>query len=87
MADNNKRYYCSFVKEIDGELTPHVVVVTAPNNIVARAVLCKQYGVVNEIIPEDRRWWNDREGIKTIRLSDTNAYVDDEGNLSHYPRA
>jgi len=88
MADNNKRYYCSFVKKTeDGELKPNVVVITAPNSTVARAILCYQHGVVNIIIPEERRWWNDREGIKTIRLSDTNTYVDDEGNISHYPRA
>jgi len=87
MATNNKRYICSFVKEVEGELKPNVVVVTASNNIIARAILCEQYGVENFIIPSERRWWNDQAGIKTIRLSDTNTYVDDNGVTSHYPRA
>lgn len=86
MANNNKRYICSFVKEINGELKPNVVVITASNNVIARAMLCEQYGVENAMIPEDRCWWNDQAGIKTIRLSDTNTYVDDEGIISHYPR-
>ena len=87
MAKGNKRYICSFVKEVDGELKPNVVVVTAPNNVIARAVLVQDYGVVNEMIPKERQWWNDQLGIKTIRLSDTNTYVDDEGVISHDPRA
>jgi hypothetical protein len=83
----NKRYICSFVKEVDGELKPNVVVVVAPNNVIARALLVQDYSVVNEIIPEARQWWNDQPGIKTIRQSETNTYVDDEGNISHDPRA
>ena len=83
----NKRYICSFVKEVDGELKPNVVVVVASNNVIARALLVQEYGVVNEIIPEERQWWNDQPGIKTIRQSETNTYVDDEGNISHDPRA
>ena len=86
MANNNKRYICSFVKKVDGELKPNVVVITASNNVIARARLCEQYSVENTMIPEDRHWWNDQAGIKTIRLSDTNTYVDDEGIISHYPR-
>jgi hypothetical protein len=86
MAKNNKRYYCSFVKEVDGELKPNVVVIIAPNNVIAKAVLCEQYGVKNRSIPIDRQWFNDQDGIKTIRLSDTNTYVDDEGIISHDPR-
>ena len=87
MAKNNKRYICSFVKEVDGELKPNVVVVIAPNNVVAKAVLCQQYEVEDRSIPSDRAWRNDQAGIKTIRLSDTNTYVDDEGNISHDSRA
>jgi len=83
----NKRYICSFVKEVDGELKPNVVVVIAANNVLARAVLVQDYDVHNEMIPEERHWWNDQPGIKTIRQSDTNTYVDDEGNISHDPRA
>lgn len=86
MARNNKRYYCSFVKEVNDELKPHVIVVTAPNNVIARAILCEEHGVENVSIPSERAWRNDQAGIKTIRLSDTNTYVDDEGNISHYPR-
>ena len=86
MAKNNKRYYCSFVKEVDGELKPNVIVVIAPNSLVAKVILCKKYGVENVSIPSDRAWRNDQAGIKTIRLSDTNTYVDDEGNISHDPR-
>ncbi|MHA1199673.1 MAG: hypothetical protein ACTSQF_10135 [Candidatus Heimdallarchaeaceae archaeon] len=86
MANNNKRYICSFIKEIDGELKRNVVIITASNNIIARAMLCEQYGVENIIIHPDRQWKNDQAGIKTIRLSDTNTYVDDKGIISHYPR-
>jgi len=87
MANNNKRYYCSFVKEVDGELKPNVVVIVAPNSVVARATLCHQYGVEKWAIPSDRAWRNDQAGVKTIRLSDTNTYVDDEGNISNDPGA
>ena len=86
MATNNQRYICSFVKEIEGELKPNVVVITAPNNVIARAVLCETYGVKNITLHPDHYWRNDQAGIKTIRLSDTNTYVDDEGIISHYPR-
>ena len=86
MAKGNKRYICSFVKEVDGEMKPNVVVVIAPNNVVARAILIQDYNVVDETIPTERLWWNDQPGIKTIRLSETNTYVDDEGNISHDPR-
>ena len=86
MARDNIRYICSFVKRVDGELKPNVVVVIAPNNVIARALLVQNYNVVNEMIPKDRHWFNDRPGIKTIRVSDTNTYVDDEGVISHYPR-
>ena len=86
MAKNNKRYICSFVKEVDGKLKPNVVVIVAPNNIIARAILCEQYSVKNIMLPGDRTWRNDMLGIKTIRLSDTNTYVDDEGNTSNDPR-
>lgn len=86
MAKNNKRYICSFVKEVNGELKPNVIVVIAPNNIVAKAILCEEHGVEDHMISPDRHWRNDEKGIKTIRLSDTNTYVDDEGVISHYPR-
>lgn len=70
----NKRYICSFVKEIDGELKPNVVVIAAPNNIIAAAKLCEKYGVVNHEIPTELRRNNGEAGIKTIRLSETNTY-------------
>ena len=53
-TDNNKkRYICSFVKEIDGKLVPNVVVIVAPNNIVAKAVLCNKYIVKNVQISKE----------------------------------
>ena len=85
MARNNQRYICSFVKEINGEFQPNVVVITAPNNVIARAMLCQEYTVVNIMIDKDDWWRNNKAGIKNIRLSDTNTYVDDEGNISHDP--
>ena len=86
MAKNNKRYICSFVKEVDNELKPNVIVVIAPNSLIARGILCVEHGVENITIPTDEQWRNDQAGIKTIRQSDTNTYVDDEGNISHDPR-
>lgn len=86
MAKNNKRYICSFIKKVDDEYKRNVVVVIAPNNIVARAILCEEYKVENRMINPDRHWLNNEAGIKTIRLSDTNTYVDDEGIISHDPR-
>jgi len=71
----NKRYICSFVKIIDNELKPNVVVIEAPNNIIARAKLCERYGVLNKEINKDRLRLNAEEGIKDIRLSETNTYV------------
>lgn len=70
----NKRYICSFVKEVDGELKPNVVVIAAANNIIAAAKLCEKYGVVNHQIPKELHRANSEEGIKTIRLSETNTY-------------
>ena len=86
MANGNKRYYCSFVKEVDGELKPNVVVIVATSKVTARSILCETHGVVDFSIPKDRLWFNDQLGIKTIRLSETNTYVDDEGVISHDPR-
>lgn len=86
MARDNMRYICSFVKEVDDELKPNVVVIVAPNNVIARATLVREYNVVNKMISKDRHWFNDQLGIKTIRLSETNTYVDDEGIISHDSR-
>lgn len=67
----NKRYICSFVKEDEnGELKPNVVVVAAPNSLIARAVLCEKYKVKNKSASRN----NTEEGVKTIRESDTNKY-------------
>jgi len=80
----DKRYICSFVKKVGNELKPNVVVIAAPNNIVARAKLCEQYGVLNIQINIDRLRLNEEEGIKDIRLSETNTYVGGarDGDLS-----
>jgi len=75
-----KRFICSFVKLIDGKLIPDVVVIPASNNIIARADLCQRYGVKNLMIDRDRLRDNAEEGIKTIRLAETNTY---EGDTSH----
>jgi hypothetical protein len=65
------RYICSFVlKNKAGRLVPNVVVITATNDLMARAQLCSQYGVPNVAIKDNF----DKEGIKKIRLSDTNRY-------------
>lgn len=70
-----KRFICSFVKKMsDGELKPNVVVIAADNSIVAKALLCQTYGVVNKEIPKERHWANDTEGIKKIRQAETNVY-------------
>jgi len=66
-----KRYICSYVKRDnkDGELKPNVVVVAAANPILARVILCQQYGAVDKSIRN-----NNEEGIKTIRQAETNIY-------------
>ena len=78
-----KRYICSFVKkDSNGISEPHVVVIAAHNSIIARAILCEKYNVVNNDIPKDHYYTNDIEGIKTIRLSDTNVYEGETENDS-----
>ena len=75
MANDNKRYICSFVKKINNEFIPNVVVIIASNLILARAVLVDIYGVNNVMVDKDQAWRNNVEGIKTIRLSETNTYA------------
>ena len=66
-----KRYICSFVKKDNqGELKPNVVVVAAMGPIIARAIICQKYGVINKPAARD----NSEEGIKTIREVETNTY-------------
>ena len=85
----DKRYICSFVKlNADGELKPNVVVIAASNQLMAKAKLCESYGVKNVFIDKDKVRLNSEEGIKTIRLSDTNVYakggddeIDDNGPM------
>lgn len=76
----DKRYICSFVKEIDGVFKPNVVVIEAPNNIIARVKLCEKHGVLN--VPIDKRYQDiyKEEGIKDVRLSETNTYVGGQGD-------
>jgi len=81
MGNGDKRYICSFVEKLkDGSYMPRVVVIAAPNNIIARAILCEKHGAKNEMIDPNRLQLNADEGIKTIRLSETNTYVDDRLN-------
>jgi hypothetical protein len=71
MRTGKKRYICSFVKkDRDGNLKPNVVVVAATNEVIARSVLCSDYNVPNVAIKNNF----EKEGIKTIRLSETNKY-------------
>lgn len=76
MATENrkKRYICSFVEKVDGVLKPNVVVIAAHNNIIAKALLCEKYGVRNHEIDKNRLRLNLEEGIKSIRLAETNVY-------------
>lgn len=73
-SERKKRYICSFVTKIDKKFVPNVVVIAASNNIIARALLCKRYGVKNIDIPTSKRHSYDMEGINSIRLSETNVY-------------
>ncbi len=73
-TEKKKRYICSFVKNINGELKPNVVVVAASNSLMAKVLLCKRYEVKNVDIPKERHKLNDMEGIKTIRIAETNVY-------------
>jgi hypothetical protein len=78
-----KRYICSFVKKnVDGILKPNVVVIAATNEVIARAQLRAKYNVPNVAIKDNC----DKEGVKTIRLSETNTYEGEaEGdNFSQY---
>lgn len=79
-AEKKKRYICSFVKQTRDGMKPNVVVVAATNNLIARAVLCEQYGVKNADVPKERFHLNDTEGIKSIRLAETNVYEGESVN-------
>lgn len=78
----NKRYICSFVKKINNELVPNVVVICASNNIVARAKLCQKYNVLNVMIDKEKSYTE--EGIKNIRVSETNTYEGEESRENFY---
>lgn len=75
MRTGKKRYICSFIKYNEkGELKPNVVVVAARNDVIARALLNLQHGAVNKTVKPNNYGDYTEEGIKSIRLSETNTY-------------
>jgi hypothetical protein len=81
MRTGKKRYICSFYKRnSDGIIKPNVVVVAAVNDLIARIKLCQDYGIPNHSLTSKEKAERSREGIKTIRLSETNKY---EGELEY----
>lgn len=76
-----KRFICTFVKKNqNGEFKSNVVVIAAHNELLAEAILCETYDIPNKIVKETSINGYDKEGIRTIRLAETNTY---EGELSH----
>ena len=76
-----KRYICTFVKkDQNGEFKPNVVVVAAHNETLAQAILCETYNVPTKFIQRAETGEYDKEGIRTIRLAETNTY---EGGSEH----
>jgi len=71
-----KRYICTFVKKNqNGEFIPNVIVIPAHNEILAQAILCETYRVPSEFIKRSySRDEYEKEGIRTIRLAETNTY-------------
>jgi hypothetical protein len=76
MRTGKKRYISSFIKKNkNGELAPNVVVVTAHNEVLAKATLCTKYDIPNIPVKRNERTGEyGSEGIKSIRLSETNTY-------------
>ncbi len=76
-----KRYICTFVKkDQNGEFKPNVVVIAAHNEILAQAILCETYSIPPKFIRRADTGDYDREGLRTIRLAETNTY---EGGTEH----
>jgi hypothetical protein len=75
-SNDKKRYMCSFVKRKGEEFLPNVVVIQASNNVAARAMLCLKYGVPNVTIDKRYRDRYTEEGVKDVRLCETNTYAD-----------
>jgi len=70
-----KRYICTFAKKnAKGELTPNLVVIAASNDIMAKAMLCEKYQIPSVFIKPNNIGDYNEEGIKSIRLSETNVY-------------
>lgn len=80
-----KRYICSIVKKVDGEFKPNVVVIPALNETVARAKLCIAYDIP-DTVPEYKYVSGKYtgEGIKSIRLSETNTYDTEDPILDNF---
>lgn len=76
-----KRYICTFVKkDQNGKFKPNVIVIPAHNEVLAQAILCETYNVPAKFIQRADTGDYDREGLRTIRLAETNIY---EGDTEH----
>jgi len=76
-----KRFICTFVKKNqNGEFKPNVVVIAAHNEVLAEAVLCETYGIPPTVVKKNSDEMYNHEGIRTIRLAETNTY---EGGSIH----
>ena len=76
-----KRYICSFVKKNeDGEFKPDVIVIPAHNELLALVALVEKHKIPSKKVKRLSDGNYHEEGIKTIRLSETNTF---EGGSSH----
>ncbi len=73
-----KRYICTFVKkDQNGEFKPNVIVIAAHNEILAQAIICETYHVPAKFIKRADTGDYDKEGLRTIRLAETNTYEEE----------
>ena len=70
-----KRYVCSFLKkDRTGKIKPNVVVIAATNDVTAKVILCQQEDIPSLMLSGKEQYERDKEGIKRIRLCETNTY-------------
>jgi len=75
MRTGKKRYICSFIKKNEiGDCKPNVIVVSALNEIFAKVLLCNTHNIPNVKITPNKHGDYLTEGIKSIRVSETNTY-------------
>lgn len=78
MSIPNKRWICSIVRNVDGQLKADVVVVVARNDVLAKAILCEKYRIPNiKVEYNSVKGTYSGEGYKSIRVAETNTFEND----------